>query len=146
MTPPGAISTLKGFHQVFMALLGIQKMHFLQQKSPGHFFTFYLPVTILPYQGCNCFALLDRQHKVGEHLPPDLIRFKMLCEMIFFEKSLSVCPYVCLCPVPVPFPKSLKQKIWLKKVSDIFQGYHKYRIRANKGLPEIYQKQVLIFY
>ena len=40
MTPSGAISTLKGFHQVFMALLGIlKKMHFFAAKSPGHFFT-----------------------------------------------------------------------------------------------------------
>ena len=33
MTPSGAISTLKGFHQVFMALLGIlKKCIFLQQN------------------------------------------------------------------------------------------------------------------
>jgi hypothetical protein len=33
MTPSGAISTLKGFHQVFMALLGIQKNAFFLQQN-----------------------------------------------------------------------------------------------------------------
>ena len=39
MTQSGAILTLKAFHQVFMAQLGIQKMHFLQQNLQAISFT-----------------------------------------------------------------------------------------------------------